>query len=84
MSNEIGAAGARAETLRQRAGSVLHSAAGFMRLFSRQRVSPHCALPADHHAPNAATRRALRDVEAGRGLADWENLDDLIASTRGR
>lgn len=84
MGIEIGAMGARAETLKQRAESVFHSAAGFMRLFSRQRVSPHCALPADDHAPNAATHRALRDVEAGRGMADWENLDELIASTRGR
>jgi len=82
MSIEIGAVGARAETLRQRAESVF--AAGFRRFFSRQRVFPHCALPADNHAPNAETRRALRDAEAGRGLTDWENLDDLIASIRGR
>jgi len=42
-----------------------------------RRASPHCAFPADDHAPNAETRRALRDVEAGRGMADHpaEGLD---------
>lgn len=46
-----------------------------MGIETSQRVSPHCAFPADDHAPNAETRRALRDVEAGRGMADHPAKD---------
>ena len=47
-------------------------------LFYRQVVA-HRGLPFDVKLPNAVTRKAMRDAQAGRKLTRGADVDDLIA-----
>ena len=73
---------ARVETkLKAEAESVLNrlglSASGVIRLFCKQVVLQN-GLPFDVAIPNAATRRAMRDVEEGRGLTRYEDTQEMF------
>ena len=35
-----------------------------------------------NHVPNATTRKALAEADAGRGLVRCKNIDDLMASLK--
>lgn len=48
-----------------------------IRMFYKQ-VTLCKGLPFDARIPNAATRKALRDAEAGRNLTDYADADDLF------
>jgi DNA-damage-inducible protein J len=52
------------------------SASEAIRVFYRQ-VVLRKGLPFDVVIPNSTTRRAMRDVEAGRGLTEHENTAEL-------
>ena len=48
-----------------------------IRLFYRQ-VALQKGLPFDVKIPNAATRRAMRDVEQDRGLTHYRDTDEMF------
>lgn len=48
-----------------------------IRLFYKQ-VAMRKGLPFDVVIPNAATRRAMQDVEQGRGLTRYRDTDELF------
>ena len=52
-----------------------------IRLFYRQ-VSLHRGLPFSVRIPNSRTRRALGDIESGRNLTSWADLDELKRASR--
>jgi DNA-damage-inducible protein J len=52
-----------------------------IRLFYTQ-VALHKGLPFSVRVPNAATRKAMREAEAGRTLETWTDLSALKASIR--
>jgi DNA-damage-inducible protein J len=73
---------ARVETkLKADAESVLNrlglSASEAIRLFYKQVVLRQ-GLPFDVTIPNAATRRAMRDVEEGRGLTRYNDTQEMF------
>ena len=53
------------------------NASDAIRLFYKQ-VALQKGLPFDVKLPNAATRRALRDVEQGRGLTRYRDTDEMF------
>lgn len=48
-----------------------------IRLFYTQ-VAMQKGLPFDVKIPNAATRRAMRDVEQGQGLTRYQDTDEMF------
>jgi DNA-damage-inducible protein J len=67
--------------LKAEAESVLHqiglSASDAIRMFYRQIILCN-GLPFPARIPNATTRKALRDVEAGKNLTRYDDADDLF------
>ena len=53
------------------------NASDAIRLFYKQ-VTLQKGLPFDVKIPNAATRRAMRDVEQGRGLTRYRDADEML------
>ena len=80
---------AKTETIRARVDAKLKAqaervleklglnASDAIRLFYKQ-VALQRGLPFDVKLPNAATRRALRDVEQGRGLTRYRDTDEMF------
>jgi DNA-damage-inducible protein J len=80
---------AKSETIRARVDSKLKdqaegvleklglNASEAIRLFYRQVVMQK-GLPFDVKIPNAATRRAMRDVNEGRGLTRYRDTDEMF------
>lgn len=80
---------AKTETIRARVDAKLKAqaegvleklglnASEAIRLFYRQ-VAMQKDLPFDVKIPNAATRRAMRDVEQGRGLTRYRDTDEMF------
>ena len=80
---------AKTETIRARVDAKLKAqaervleklglnASDAIRLFYKQ-VALQKGLPFDVKLPNAATRRALRDVEQGRGLTRYRDTDEMF------
>lgn len=48
-----------------------------IRMFYRQ-VTLRAGLPFAARIPNARTRKALRDAEAGRGMTDYASVDEIF------
>jgi DNA-damage-inducible protein J len=48
-----------------------------IRMFYKQ-VTLRNGLPFEARIPNATTRKALRDAEAGRGMADYASVDEMF------
>lgn len=48
-----------------------------IRMFYKQ-VTLREGLPFEARIPNATTRKALRDAEAGRGMTDYANVDEMF------
>ena len=48
-----------------------------IRMFYKQ-VTLRKGLPFEARIPNATTRKALRDAEAGRGMADYASVDEMF------
>ena len=65
---------ARAEGVLEKLGL---NASDAILLFYRQ-IALQKGLPFDVKLPNAATRRAIRDVEEGRGLTRYEDTDEMF------
>jgi DNA-damage-inducible protein J len=65
---------AEAESILNRIGL---SASDAIRMFYRQ-IALHGGLPFEARIPNATTRKALRDAEAGRNLTRYADADDLF------
>lgn len=80
---------AKTETIRARVDAKLKAqaegvleklglnASEAIRLFYRQ-VALQKGLPFDVKIPNAATRRAMRDVEQDRGLTHYRDADEMF------
>ena len=80
---------AKTETIRARVDAKLKAqaegvleklglnASEAIRLFYRQ-VALQKGLPFDVKIPNAATRRAMRDVEQDRGLTHYRDTDEMF------
>ena len=80
---------AKTETIRARVESKLKAdaeavldklgltASEAIRLFYKQ-VALRKGLPFDVTIPNAATRRAMRDVEQGKGLTRYKDTDEMF------
>lgn len=66
---------AKAEATLERLGLSPSTA---INLFYRQIVE-HRGLPFEVKLPNSATRRAMRDAQAGRKLISGRTVDDLIS-----
>ena len=85
---------AKTETIRARVDAKLKakaegvleklglSAGDAIRLFYRQ-VALQKGLPFDVKLPNATTRRAMKDVEEGRGLTRYESFDEFTRAMTG-
>jgi DNA-damage-inducible protein J len=52
-----------------------------IRLFYRQVILGK-GLPFEVKIPNAATRRALKDTDAGKGLVRHEGVDEVVGSAK--
>jgi DNA-damage-inducible protein J len=67
--------------LKAEAETILHqiglSSSDAIRMFYRQ-VAMHGGLPFEARIPNATTRRALLDAEAGRNVTHYADTDDLF------
>jgi DNA-damage-inducible protein J len=48
-----------------------------IRMFYKQ-VTLRNGLPFEARIPNATTRKALRDAEAGRGMTDYASVDEMF------
>ena len=55
------------------------SSSDAIRMFYSQ-VAMRKGLPFEARIPNATTRKALRDAEAGRNMTDYGNVDDMFES----
>jgi len=70
-----------APDLKAEAESILDdiglSASDAIRMFYKQ-VTLCKGLPFEARIPNAATRKALRDAEAGRNLTEYSDADELF------
>jgi DNA-damage-inducible protein J len=53
------------------------SSSDAIRMFYKQ-VALRNGLPFEARIPNAATRKALRDAEAGRGMTDYTSVDEMF------
>lgn len=53
------------------------SASDAIRMFYKQ-VTLRNGLPFEARIPNATTRKALRDAEAGRGMTDYASVDEMF------
>lgn len=53
------------------------NASDAIRLFYRQ-IAMHKGLPFDVKIPNAMTRKALRDADAGKGLTRYRAVDEMF------
>jgi DNA-damage-inducible protein J len=53
------------------------SSSDAIRMFYKQ-VTLRNGLPFEARIPNAATRKALRDAEAGRGMTDYASVDEMF------
>jgi DNA-damage-inducible protein J len=53
------------------------SSSDAIRMFYKQ-VTLRKGLPFEARIPNAATRKALRDAEAGRGMTDYASVDEMF------
>ena len=85
---------ARTETIRARVDAKLKAdaekvldqlglnASEAIRLFYRQ-VTLRKGLPFDVALPNAATRRAMRDVQEGKDLTKYEDFEAFRKATQG-
>jgi DNA-damage-inducible protein J len=70
---------ARAEAVLDKLGLTASDA---IRLFYKQ-VALQKGLPFEVKIPNAATRRALKDADAGKNLIRYENFDDFTETMKG-
>ena len=80
---------AKTETIRARVDAKLKdqaeevlralglNASEAIRLFYKQ-VAMQNGMPFDVKIPNAATRKAIQDVEEGRGLTRYEDADEMF------
>ena len=53
------------------------SSSDAIRMFYKQ-VTLRNGLPFEARIPNATTRKALRDAEAGRGMTDYASVDEMF------
>ena len=53
------------------------SSSDAIRMFYKQ-VTLRRGLPFEARIPNATTRKALRDAEAGRGMTDYASVDEMF------
>ena len=53
------------------------SSSDAIRMFYKQ-VTLRKGLPFEARIPNATTRKALRDAEAGRGMTDYASVDEMF------
>jgi DNA-damage-inducible protein J len=53
------------------------SSSDAIRMFYKQ-VALRKGLPFEARIPNATTRKALRDAEAGRGMTDYASVDEMF------
>jgi DNA-damage-inducible protein J len=53
------------------------SSSDAIRMFYKQ-VTLQKGLPFAARIPNATTRKALRDAEAGRGMTDYDSVDEMF------
>jgi len=53
------------------------SSSDAIRMFYKQ-VTLRQGLPFEARIPNATTRKALRDAEAGRNMADYASVDEMF------
>ena len=53
------------------------SSSDAIRMFYKQ-VTLQKGLPFEARIPNATTRKALRDAEAGRGMTDYASVDEMF------
>jgi DNA-damage-inducible protein J len=56
------------------------SSSDAIRMFYKQ-VTLRNGLPFEARIPNATTRKALRDVEAGRGMTNYASVDEMFIET---